>query len=128
MEHRPVTASLGVRTRARARETERTSGRAVGLYGRGPTVVLAVPLWERYSEELRTQLTRRPGTEHLPQGELVTAGPLTLLLGERDGGRAWLVAGTVTADAAVAAVEELDHLRPRRGEYYGPGGADGASP
>jgi hypothetical protein len=103
----------------------RTSGDAVGLYGRGPTVVLAVPLWERYSERLRTELGRRPDVQHLPEGELLTAGPLTLLLGRRSSGRAWLVAGTVTADAAVAAVGELEHLRPRRGDYYGGTGADG---
>ena len=104
----------------------RTSADAVGLYGRGPTVVLAVPLWERYSEHLRTQLGRRPGVQHLPEGELLSTGPLTLLLGQRRDGRAWLVAGTITSDAAVAAVEELEALLPTPGGYYGADGADGA--
>jgi hypothetical protein len=82
---------------------------AVGVYGRGPTVLLAVPLWERYSERLRCELARRPDVRHVAQGELVTAGPLTVLLGQRQGDRAWLVAGTVTADAAIAAADELEH-------------------
>ena len=89
---------------------------AVGVYGRGPTMLLAVPLWERYSERLRAELARRPDVRHLAQGELVTAGPLTVLLGHRRDDRAWLVAGTVTADAAVSAGEELQAL-PTGGSY-----------
>ena len=104
----------------------RTSADAVGLYGRGPTVVLAVPLWERYSEQLRGQLARRPDTQHLEQGELVTAGPLTLVLAPRRDDRAWLVAGTITPDAALAAAEELAELLPTPGGYYGADGADGS--
>jgi outer membrane lipoprotein-sorting protein len=96
---------------------------AVGVYGRGPLVLLAVPLWERYSERLRVELARRADVRHLAQGELVTAGPLTVLLGQRRGDRAWLVAGTVTADAAVAAADELDGLRPVPGY---PAGGDGS--
>jgi outer membrane lipoprotein-sorting protein len=95
---------------------------AVGVYGRGPTVLLAVPLWERYSEQLRGQLARRPGAQHLPQGELVTAGPLTLLLGVRRNDRAWLVAGTITAAAAVAAAEELEQRVPASGGSSGGNG------
>jgi hypothetical protein len=82
-------------------------------------MLLAVPLWERYSERLRADLARRPDVRHLAQGELVTAGPLTVLLGPRRDDRAWLVAGTVTADAAVAAGAELEALRPVPGGYYG---------
>ena len=38
----------------------------------------------------------------------MTAGPLTLLLGHRSDDRDWLVAGTVTEEAAVAAAQELE--------------------
>ena len=107
-------------------ERRATGSDAVGLYGRGPTLLLAVPLWERYSEQLRGQLGRRSDVRHLAHGELLTVGPLTLLLAERSDDRAWLVAGTITEDAAVAAVEELQRLLPTPGGYYGADGADGS--
>jgi hypothetical protein len=84
----------------------------VGLYGRGPTVLLAVAIRPGEAQELRRELRSRPGTTCLRDGDLVQSGPVAMMLTRRPWPFAadWLVAGTVTRDALVEAGREL----PRR--------------
>jgi hypothetical protein len=86
---------------------------SVGVYGRGPTVLIAVPLWSRSAERVREDLRRSPGVRVLDQGVLVGAPPLRLLLAQpepNDG--SWLLAGTVTQRALLDAAEQLGRHRP----------------
>lgn len=81
---------------------------AVGTYGRGVTVLTAIPLPGRISGPLRTQLAAVPGVTNVAAGSILTVGPLGLLLtteGER--GRSWLVAGTVTTATLQQAAGQL---------------------
>lgn len=87
---------------------------AVGLYGRGPTFLIAVPLWGRAARPLREQLSTTPGVQVTTAGSRLAAGPLSLLLtppGRR--GQAWLLAGTVTEETLATASAELPD-NPRR--------------
>jgi hypothetical protein len=81
--------------------------RAVGVYGSGVTRLLAIPLRDREADPLREQLRITPGVRTTDQGTMVTIGPLGVLMGGHDGEGGWLVAGTVTEDALVRAVEDL---------------------
>ena len=81
---------------------------AVGVYGRGPTLLLAVPLWHRSADRVCEDLLKAPGTRRLDAGLLVAAPPLRLLLANPEpNDSAWLLAGTVTRRALVAAAAEL---------------------
>ena len=81
---------------------------AVGVYGRGPTLLLAVPLWHRSADRVCEDLLKAPGTRKLDAGLLVAAPPLRLLLANPEpNDSAWLLAGTVTRRALVAAAAEL---------------------
>jgi hypothetical protein len=82
---------------------------SVGLYGRGPTVLLALPLRHDDAHDLRDELAARPGSVCLPDGQAVATGPLQLLVTDPDDDP-WLLAGTITQDAAVEAARELDGL------------------
>jgi hypothetical protein len=83
--------------------------RAVGVYGRGITQLIAIPLWDRAAEPLREQLERTIGVRVIDEGHLLRVGPLSVLLTEFDGyGGGWLIAGTVTEETVVAAARELD--------------------
>ncbi len=79
---------------------------SVGLYGRGPTVLLALPLREGDAEQLREELASRPGSVCLAEGPAVATGPLQLLVTE-SAGEPWLLAGTVTRGAAARAARDL---------------------
>jgi hypothetical protein len=80
---------------------------AVGVYGRGATQVIAIPLRDREADALRKQLDVTPNVEHLSHRTIVTVGPLGVILtGDRgDGG--WLLAGTLTRDALVTAADDV---------------------
>jgi hypothetical protein len=81
---------------------------SVGVYGRGPTVLLAVPLWSRTSARVRLDLRGRPGVRQVDEGLLVEAPPLRMLLGEPElSGSSWLLAGTVTRGTLLDAAEEI---------------------
>jgi hypothetical protein len=81
---------------------------AVGIYGRGPTTLIAVPLRGRVAGPLRRQLQDR-GSAHVTEvGTLAPVGPIQLLITpprERQGG--FLLAGTVTAETLQQAATEL---------------------
>jgi outer membrane lipoprotein-sorting protein len=81
--------------------------RSVGVYGRGPTLLLALPLRDSDAEQFRDELSKRPGAECLEEGWVVGTGPLQLLVTSPSEGGSWLVAGTVTRDAATDAASEL---------------------
>jgi hypothetical protein len=69
--------------------------RGVGVYGRGATRLVAIPLWDRAAEPLRRQLSLTPGSRRVQSGVLLGLGPLRVLMtGFWDGG-GWLVSGTV---------------------------------
>jgi hypothetical protein len=89
---------------------------AVGLYGRGPTVLIAIPVWSRIAPRMRADLQHQPGVARLDQGLLLTAKPLRLMLAEPEpDGTSWLLAGTVTKEAIVDAATQLAQHRPGRG-------------
>lgn len=75
---------------------------AVGVYGRGPTAILAIPLRSRTSDELRAQLRRSKSTTDSEAGTALSVGPLSILLTYRARGT-YLVTGTVTPQTLVQA-------------------------
>lgn len=86
---------------------------AVGSYGRGPTVLLAIPLWSRTAERVREDLRKRGGVQETDNGLLLGAAPLRLLLGRPEpNGTSWLLAGTVTDQTLAAAARQLDAHPP----------------
>ncbi len=90
---------------------------AVGVYGSGVTRLIAVPLRDQDAEGLRTALLASPTAVTTDLGTLVSVGPLSLFLASFNGGINYLVAGTVTSDAVLAAATDLvDGVRLRR-EY-----------
>jgi outer membrane lipoprotein-sorting protein len=106
---RPVPATLaGLPARA-------AGVRAVGVYGRGPTVLLAMPLRDGDAESLRHTIRERPGARCVggdAAGSMaVAAGPLQMLV-TREGAPPWLVAGTVTAETAERAAARLVRVVP----------------
>ena len=81
---------------------------AVGVYGRGLTEVVAVPLPGGQARELRRRLATAPGVSTTGVGVALTVGPLGLLLTTADPiGDAWLLTGTVTRATLTAAATEL---------------------
>ena len=81
--------------------------RAVGIYGSGVTRLLTIPVRDREADPLREQLRLTPGVRTVPQGTLVTIGPLGVLMTGDDTHGGWLIAGTVTADTLIRAAEDL---------------------
>jgi hypothetical protein len=81
---------------------------AVGVYGRGVTQLIAVPLPQRIAFPLLDQLEQAAGAVRTDAGIALGVTGLNLLLGqaEADGG-AWLVTGTVTAETLSRAIAEL---------------------
>jgi hypothetical protein len=86
---------------------------SVGVYGRGPTALLALPLWSRSGDRVRADLESRPGVRTVDQGLLLGATPVHLLLADPEpNGTSWLLAGTVTPQALEDAADELAAHRP----------------
>lgn len=73
---------------------------AVGLYGEGATLLVAIPLWDHAAVPLRDQLHSTPGAVETRLGMTLGASPLNLLLTtpQFENG-SWLLAGTVTPQA-----------------------------
>jgi hypothetical protein len=84
---------------------------SVGVYGRGVTELVAVPLPGRIAYSLRQDLADAIGADQDEPRLSLAVGPLNLLLSwpERPDS-AWLLVGTVTADTLAAAATQLpDH-------------------
>jgi hypothetical protein len=88
---------------------------AVGVYGRGVSQMIAIPLQDRVAVPLRAQLELTPGTAISDIGDALRVDPVNILI-TPDGptGRSWLLVGTVTPTTLTAAAVELgsDHLSP----------------
>lgn len=80
---------------------------AVGLYGRGPTALVAVPLRRGLAAQVREQLAASSGVPG-ESGTSLQVGPLSVLLTEGGRGRGtFLLAGTVRPEVLVDAATEL---------------------
>ena len=84
---------------------------AVGIYGRGPTVLVAIPLRQRVAGPLRERLQSSASARRTPAGTVALVGPVTLLMTPGQWGRgAFLLAGTVTPETVERAAGELRAL------------------
>ena len=80
----------------------------IGEYGRGVTQIAVSALPGRLADPLREQLVLAASATRIPQGVVVTVGPVGLLLTDAGaGGQAWLVAGTLTQDGLTQAAAAL---------------------
>lgn len=87
---------------------------SIGTYGRGVTVLVAVPLPGQVAFRLDRQLGDTPGIQETAAGPLLAVGPLSLLLTDRVlGGRTWLLTGTVSTAALLRAADDLARQPPR---------------
>jgi hypothetical protein len=81
---------------------------AVGIYGRGPTTLIAVPLRGQVAGPLRRQLQDRGNATITDVGTAAPLGPVELLITPYRGrGGAFLLAGTVTSQTLQRAATEL---------------------
>jgi hypothetical protein len=100
---RPPATLLGF-----GRVTPATGLEAIGQYGRGVTQVAVSALPGRLAAPLREQLVLAASATRIPQGVVVTVGPVGLLLTDAGaGGQSWLVAGTLTQDGLTQAAAAL---------------------
>jgi hypothetical protein len=88
---------------------------AVGVYGRGVTLLAVSVLPDRAATPLRRTLRAAPGAVVDDVGVRIAAGPLGLMLvDEGPRGGSWLLAGTVDLDALAAAAAQLPPTRGAR--------------
>jgi hypothetical protein len=82
---------------------------AVGIYGRGPTTLIALPLRGQVAGPLRRQLQDRGTSKITNVGTLAPVGPVELLITpfRGRGVGAFLLAGTVTPETLERAAAEL---------------------
>jgi hypothetical protein len=82
---------------------------AVGIYGRGPTTLIAIPLRGQVAGPLRRQLQDRGTAKITDVGTLAPVGPVELLITNFRGRGvgAFLLAGTVTSETLQRAAREL---------------------
>jgi len=81
--------------------------RSVGVYGQGPTLLLALPVRDDDARRLRAELRGRPGSTCLRQGWAVSTGPLQMMVTATGDDGAWLLAGTVTRPTVEDAAASL---------------------
>lgn len=79
---------------------------AVGVYGRGPTAVLAVPLRESVARGLQEQLSSSPRARVAGDSTSLEVGPLAVLLIRREHG-SFLLTGTVSPETLAQATIDL---------------------
>lgn len=80
---------------------------AVGVYGRGLSQAIAIPLRDREADALRDQLDVTPGAEVMPRRRLVSVGPLGLVLTGAPGEGGFLVAGTLNRSTLLRAADDV---------------------
>jgi outer membrane lipoprotein-sorting protein len=86
---------------------------AIGLYGRGITLLAVVPLPYGVAADLRSAAAQDPGAVTDETGTRLAAGPLGLLLTATVAGDSYLLTGTVTPAALRQAALQLPDLRAR---------------
>ncbi len=79
---------------------------AVGVYGRGPTALLAVPLRGSAAHDLHKQLARSRDSRESEGSVAAEVGPLSVLLVESDRSN-FLLTGTITPEALRQAAIEI---------------------
>jgi hypothetical protein len=81
---------------------------AVGVYGRGPTTLIALPLRRDVAGPLRRRLRESASAQETDVGTVSSVGPVGLLLTpyRREGSR-FLLAGTVTQEVLTRAATDL---------------------
>jgi hypothetical protein len=85
---------------------------AVGVYGRGVELLVAIPLSPRLAGDVVPQLRGSPGAVEDAVGIAVGAGPLNVQLGAPVGfGSRWLLVGTVRPSTLRSAVAALPPVR-----------------
>ncbi|HLM04837.1 MAG TPA: transcriptional regulator [Blastococcus sp.] len=82
----------------------------IGLYGRGVTLLVVAPVPPRLAGGLRDALARSPDAVADEAGTRLAAGPVGFLLVEPPGRGPYVLTGTVTLDALVAAAGQLPEL------------------
>ncbi|SDT32397.1 hypothetical protein SAMN04488543_3740 [Friedmanniella luteola] len=81
---------------------------AVGIYGRGPTALIALPLRGQVARPLRDRLAASGSARQTAVGTVAPVGPVSLLVTPGQRGRgAFLLAGTVTPATLERAATEL---------------------
>lgn len=91
---------------------------AVGAYGRGATLLVAVPMTARVAGEVVPQVRRAPGAVENATGIVAGLGPLSVALSPPEGfGARWLLVGTLTTPSLVDALPGLPSLRDYRFGY-----------
>ena len=81
---------------------------AVGIYGRGPTTLIALPLRGQVARPLRRQLSDRGSAQFTDVGTLAPIGPVGVLITPFRGRRGtFLLAGTVNSETLQRAAAEL---------------------
>ena len=87
---------------------------AVGVYGRGPTALLAVPLRGSVAHELHHQLARSRASREAGNSVALEVGPLSVLLVEGDSGNFLLTGTSLPRRSEQAAIElQRDAVRTR---------------
>src|SRR3954463_4319601 len=86
---------------------------AIGLYGRGVTLLAVAPVPPRLAGGLRDALARSPGAVVDESGIRLSVGPMGLMLVEPPGRGPYVLTGTVTTDALAAAAAQLRELGER---------------
>ncbi len=87
---------------------------SVGSYGRGITVLVAVPLWQEFAGPLRRQLFEAPDVDPTnPYGTAITVGPFSVLLTfSTPEGPSYLLTGTVDLATLEQAAKDLSENPP----------------
>ena len=81
---------------------------AVGIYGRGPTTLIALPLRREVAGPLRRRLRESTTAQETDVGTVTSVGPVGLLLTPyRGDGSRFLLAGTVTSEVLTRAATDL---------------------
>jgi len=86
----------------------------IGLYGSGVTLLAVAPVPEGLADALDDTLAQSPDAVVDDAGARIAAGPVGLLLVEPPGRGPYVLTGTVTLDALVAAAGQLPELAPTR--------------
>jgi hypothetical protein len=84
---------------------------AIGLYGRGVTLLAVVPVPPRLAGSLRQAAAASPTAVDDELGVRLAAGPVSIMVVGSPGGSAYVLTGTVTLDALATAARALPDLR-----------------